>query len=180
MSVYSKAGHTYHTNSCKANQLFIVYPELQKPYSIKESFRLIYQCQERQDAEETYAEWIKQIDDGYPELVKFSKTVKNWHTEFFNFFDYRYTNGITECLNNLIKDIEKRGRGYSFDVIRAKMLFANNAVKAAKFSFSKSDFNIRNSSYMVGNFSLGISKKCNCGSGVDIFELQKLINNNEI
>lgn len=35
--------------------------------------------------------------------------VRNWYNDIFNYFDYPYTNAITESINNLIKSIEKAG-----------------------------------------------------------------------
>jgi len=37
------------------------------------------------------------------------------------------TNAYTESINNIIKHIERIGRGYSFDFLRAKVLFGNSA-----------------------------------------------------
>ena len=56
-----------------------------------------------------------------------------WNIEIFNYFDYKYTNGVMESLNNLIKEIEKRGKGYSFDVLRAKALFSTRATQKPKY-----------------------------------------------
>lgn len=36
-------------------------------------------------------------------------------------------------MNNLIKEIEKKGRGYTFDVLRAKTLFGTKATKKPKY-----------------------------------------------
>lgn len=41
-----------------------------------------------------------------------------------NYFDQRITNAHTESLNNLTRSVMRQGRGYSFEVIRAKMLFS--------------------------------------------------------
>ena len=37
------------------------------------------------------------------------------------------TNAYTECLNGLIKIANRMGRGYSFEIIRAKTLYAKYA-----------------------------------------------------
>lgn len=157
------------------------YPDLQVAYSIKENFRLVYQCPDRTSAEEQFKDWVKivmQYQNEYPEFLDVLKTIKNWYKEIFNYFDYKYTNGITEALNGTIKSIERAGRGYTFEVIRAKTLFANDAVKPAKFSYTKSNVSNRpsNAFGLSFDFSFGQEqKKLICGSGVDIFELQSLI-----
>ena len=43
--------------------------------------------------------------------------------EILAFFDYPATNGYTEALNGVEKVINRQGRGYTFDVLRAKLLF---------------------------------------------------------
>lgn len=35
----------------------------------------------------------------------------------------------TESLNNVIREIDRAGRGYTFDVLRAKMLFRGSIAK---------------------------------------------------
>jgi transposase len=46
----------------------------------------------------------------------------NWRHEIFNYFDQRLTNAATESLNGLAKIMNRLGRGYSFDVLRARLL----------------------------------------------------------
>ena len=46
----------------------------------------------------------------------------NWRHEIFNYFDHRITNAATESLNGLAKIMNRLGRGYSFDVLRARLL----------------------------------------------------------
>ena len=47
----------------------------------------------------------------------------NWHDHIFAYWDHRVTNAVTEALNGVAKLMERNGRGYSFDVIRAKLLY---------------------------------------------------------
>ena len=55
--------------------------------------------------------------DAYKDLVR---AVDNWHVEIFNYFDKRLTNAYTESINSIIRQVERMGRGYSFDALRAK------------------------------------------------------------
>lgn len=71
----------------------------------------------------------------YPEYLAFADTVENWRTEIFNYFDNRYTNAITESLNRVSKEISAQGKGYNFKVLRAKILYRNEAAKPAKFAY---------------------------------------------
>ena len=109
--------------------LLKVYPELSMPYALKESFRDIYAAGNRFIAEERFEEWKASIPKEYIPFFNVAATVENWHAEIFNYFDYRYTNAITESINNLIKSMEKAGRGYTFEVLRAKMLYGTMATK---------------------------------------------------
>lgn len=47
----------------------------------------------------------------------------NWHDEIFAYFENPMTNAYTESSNNLTRVMNRMGRGYSFEVIRARMLF---------------------------------------------------------
>lgn len=50
--------------------------------------------------------------------------MERWRTEVFAYFECGITNAVTENRNSLIKTIYRNGRGYTFDVIRAKALLA--------------------------------------------------------
>ena len=162
----------------KLNNLFQKIPELEAPYALKEEFRVIYECKSREDAEQAYTDWVNKAKLQSACYDSVINTINRWHEYIFNYFDNRYTNGITECLNNVIKSIERLGRGYSFEVLRAKVLFLNPATKPAKFSFTKSGLRSDLSMGMMYSFdfnNLGRTKVYKHGSGTDIFELQQLI-----
>lgn len=89
----------------------------QKKHQLKEGFRAIYFAESCREAESSFEAWAKIIPDSLPEFQAVINTVRNWHTEIFNYFDCRYTNGIVECLNNTIKSVERLGRGFSFEVL---------------------------------------------------------------
>ena len=61
--------------------------------------------------------------------------VNNWHTEIFNYFDYEYTNAATESLNRVSKEGSAKGRGYKFEVLRAKMIYVTTASKPPKYIY---------------------------------------------
>lgn len=48
------------------------------------------------------------------------------------YFDHRITNAYTESLNSLIRVVNRLGRGYSFDALRAKILFTEGLQKERK------------------------------------------------
>ena len=115
------------------------YPQFQTPYLLKEAFRNIYQfAKTRAEAEKQYAEWVQaNADEDCHAFDGFISTVANWHTEIFNYFDNRYTNAQTESLNNVIREVDRAGRGYTFPVLRAKILYRHITAKKGKFTFQK-------------------------------------------
>jgi hypothetical protein len=66
--------------------------------------------------------------------------MENWHEEIFSYFDLMpnpVTNAYTECLNGIINKINRDGRGYKFDVLRAKILFSEGTHKVATPKFNR-------------------------------------------
>lgn len=107
-------------------RLFQDIPDLQLVYALKESFRAIYNLKDRKSAEEAFEKWCKQIPDSddFKPFKSVERTVRNWHKEIFNFFDTDgASNAITEAMNGLIKKVNRDGNGYSFEVLRAKILY---------------------------------------------------------
>jgi transposase len=117
----------------KRNKWFYLFPTLKEAYNLKEDFRDIYNAPTRQEAEELFDLWCSCIDADMKPFIDLANTVNAFRTEIFNYFDCKYTNAYTESVNNLIKLIEKNGRGYSFEVLRAKVLFSTKATKKPPF-----------------------------------------------
>lgn len=96
----------------------------------KEAFYDIYTLDTPRHAREAYLAWQRRLS---PEMkVAFQPLVTamgNWSGPVFNYFDFRVTNAYTESLNRLIGDTDRIGRGYSFDVLRTRMLLARGALK---------------------------------------------------
>ena len=119
--------------------LLEAYPQFKTPYYLKEAFRDIYQFAEsREDAEKLYADWVQaNKEEGCHAFDGFINMIGNWYTEIFNYFNNRYTNAQTESLNNVIREIDRAGRGYTFPVLRAKILYRHITAKKGKFNFKK-------------------------------------------
>lgn len=156
----------------RLKQLFSVYPELRIPYELKESFRDIYRSESRCIAEKKFARWCSSIPEGLTSFLGLKETVCNWYREIFNYFDYPYTNAITESINNLIKSIEKAGRGYTFEVIRAKILFGTTAIRKPIYRAKPSwDDGYGYTSY----FTFIEDEELVCGNLVNMMELEQII-----
>jgi transposase len=63
--------------------------------------------------------------------------IENHGEAIFNYFMYRYTAGYTESLNGLMKLLAREGRGFSFEVIRAKVLLTNGLRKIERPGYDK-------------------------------------------
>ncbi len=64
--------------------------------------------------------------------------MKNWSQEIFAYFDHLVTNAYTEALNGLIQVTNRLERGYSFEMIRAKMLYDDGLVGERSYSYRNS------------------------------------------
>lgn len=116
----------------------------------------MYLCKTKEQATTYYKEWKSSISRDMKPFMEVASIIDNWHTEIFNYFDHFVTNAFTESRNNTIKEIEKHGRGYSFEVLRAKVLFGTKATVKPKFgeqSFGPMDNTIGNILYGSFDFS---------------------------
>jgi len=110
---------------------------LKKAYDLKEEFFDIFGGSEtRLQAMSRYAAWEKEVATD-PTLYKVFNdlitSMANWRVPIFNYFDTLpdnpLTNAFTESLNGVIKHLNQTGKGYSFNVLRAKVLFYSHAEK---------------------------------------------------
>jgi transposase len=106
------------------------YDELGIAYRLKEEFFGIYDAQSPDEAQALYIAWKRGVT---PEVAAaFSGLIRawdNWTPWILGYFDHPVTNAYTESLNNLIRVMNRLGRGYSFEALRAKILFAEGAHK---------------------------------------------------
>ena len=107
------------------------YPELGAAYRLKEGFYSIYEeATSPQVALSAYEAWNKavlpEVRDAYSDLIR---AFTNWQPWIINYFEHPVTNAYTESLNNLIRVMNRLGRGYSFEALRAKILFTEGAHK---------------------------------------------------
>ncbi|CAK2098870.1 transposase [Vibrio crassostreae] len=106
------------------------YPQLMEVYNAKEGFLGMWDMPTRKEAEDYWENW-KSV--ATPTVRKYFsdaiRAIDNWHEEIFNWWDYPYTNAVTESLNNSIKGTFRNGRGYSFEVLRAKLLYTKGGLE---------------------------------------------------
>lgn len=107
-------------------------PDLAEAYDFKEAFFRIYDDPDKRSAMHAFEAWENSLPAN--ELERFhslAKTVHNHYEDIFAYWDSPapITNAYTECLNGLIKLSNRMGRGYSYEIIRAKTLYAKQARK---------------------------------------------------
>ena len=107
-------------------------PALAQAYDVKEAFFRIYDDPDKVSAMRAFEAWKNTLPE--KELERFhslAKTVHNHYEDIFAYWDSpnQITNAYTECLNGLIKIANRMGRGYSYEIIRAKTLYAKHARK---------------------------------------------------
>lgn len=106
------------------------FPDLAAAYDAKEAFYAIYDCPTRQEAEAAYEIWesglTPEMRDAFAPLLS---AVRGWREQIFNYFDHPITNAYTEAINGLIKIANRNGRGYSFSVLRTKMMLSRAAAR---------------------------------------------------
>lgn len=101
------------------------FPSLGAAYDLKEEFFKIWDCATRDEAAAAYDGWRAGIPAELADAFEpITTAVENWREEIFNYFDTRMTNAYTEALNSVIRQINRIGRGYSFEAVRAKILYS--------------------------------------------------------
>lgn len=104
------------------------YPALGEAYRLKEAFYGIWESSNSAQAFHAYEYWMKSIP---PELMPHFQPIvtafRNWMPEILAYFEHPVTNAYTESLNSLIRVMNRLGRGYSFEALRAKILFTEGA-----------------------------------------------------
>jgi len=88
--------------------------ELKQIYLLKEEFRMICdKIKDKKQAERFLRVWVYKAEaTGSRYLRKFAKTLRNWWTEFLNYFDEGITQGFVEGTNRAIRGIINRAFGF--------------------------------------------------------------------
>lgn len=105
-------------------------------FDLKEDFFNIYDdnMASKDRAIDAYHAWCDKIpaDPLYEKFRELARTVVNFKPQIFAFWDcpFAISNGYTECMNRLIRENNTRGRGYSFEVLRARTLYRKANLQA--------------------------------------------------
>lgn len=108
------------------------FPVLGETYRLKERFMDVWDSRNEEEAMMRYDAWLSMLHGEHVENFReITRAFENWRTEIFNYFRFPYTNAFTEALNGKIRALYKGGRGYTFEVLRAKILFKEGIHKKA-------------------------------------------------
>jgi transposase len=114
------------------------HPALRDAYLLKEEFFTIYDSESRVAAKQHFERWAAAIPDSAKTAFSPILTAwKNWEEPILAYFDHPITNAYTESLNNLIRLMNRLGRGYSFEALRAKILFTEGLRKTSRPKFER-------------------------------------------
>jgi transposase len=107
------------------------FPLLATAYDLKERLYAVYEVETKEDAWAAYLDWEASIP---AELTKPFKPVqtafRNWKEYILNHFDdERITNAFTESFNAKVRKVYRDGRGYTFERLRAKVLYTDRLQK---------------------------------------------------
>jgi len=113
-------------------------PVLAAAYDHKEAFYDVWEASTYDDALKRYFAWQEQT----PQEIRFAftsiaLTVETWGDEIFAAFHFAgaVTNAYVESLNGLAKIANRLGRGYSFEAIRAKVLYSHGLQKQKRATY---------------------------------------------
>lgn len=147
---------------------FEQFPSLKTAYILKESLFKLYDCKTQPEAMRCYRKWKESIPEDMTLFKDIAATIDNWFDEIFNYFDYRLTNAYVEGINSTIRAIEKQGRGYDFDVLRAKVMYCiNHKEELPKYGTTERQFYVE-PLWRLANY------------GVNFDDIQRAIQNNEL
>ncbi len=105
-------------------------------YDLKEDFFNIYDENpvSKDNAMKAFKTWEASIpkDKLYDKFRELVATVYHFEKQIFGYWDcpMAISNGYTECINRLIRENNLRGRGYSFEVLRARTLYRKTNLRA--------------------------------------------------
>ncbi len=135
--------HKNERGNIQRDYLLKKYPLLDKVYKLKEEFSFFYRQHTREEAAKFFDVWKGRIDqEAMPYFEDILSAMEDktgsWRSSILNWFDFskeNYTNGFTESFNRTINEVVRSGKGYSFPVLRQKLLMTHafDMAKPGKF-----------------------------------------------
>ncbi len=106
------------------NRVLIASPDLKMCHEFKESFREIFDANDRETGSKKLSSWVLSIvRSGVSKYYGFVKTLLNWEENILNYFEERVSSGFVEGVNNKIKLIKRKAFGFvNFENFRIKII----------------------------------------------------------
>ena len=109
------------------------FPQLKTAYELKERYFKIWDCTTAEEALAEYLRWQESIPNDLAKPFRAITTAwRTWRKQILAYFDYPITNAFTESFNSKVRKAYQEGNGYSFEVLRAKVLFSHILQKKAR------------------------------------------------
>lgn len=106
------------------------WPILHDAYWTKERYCDLYLCSSPAEAETYYKDWLATLPPTVSLAYKTKCAIqRRWMPMVLAYFEEPYTTGYVESVNRFLDDLQRDGRGYSFEVIRAKLMLAEKLEK---------------------------------------------------
>lgn len=137
------------------NSIFEKYPAIHQAYLIKERLYELYDAPDRPEAEKALTDWVNHMPQEFePHFSRALSAVKNWRPWILRYFEYPFTNAYIETLNGLIDEMNRVGRGYKFETLRAKALLKFGKIRHVAYDLKNVPWDERedilNSTYSDG------------------------------
>nr|WP_246753250.1 ISL3 family transposase [Methylobacterium organophilum] len=101
------------------------HPIISDAYWTKERYCDLYLCASPAEAEAYYKDWLATLPPSVALAYKTKCAIpRRWMPMVLAYFEEPYTTGYVESVNRFLDDLQRDGRGYSFEVIRAKLMLA--------------------------------------------------------
>ena len=108
-------------------------PLLAQAHSLKEDFYAIFDMP-KDEGIQAFDAFASRIPRELKEDFKVLTTsMKNWRGDILVYFDNPITNAYTEAINGVAKVINRRGRGYTYPMLRAKLIFKKECMVTCEY-----------------------------------------------
>lgn len=105
-------------------------PVVGDAYWAKERYCDLYRCSSPAEAEAYYHDWRRTLPQSVRQVfLQKCRIQPRWMPMVLAYFEEPYTTGYIESLNRFLDDLQRDGRGYSFEVMRAKLMLAEKLEK---------------------------------------------------
>ncbi len=105
-------------------------PVVGDAYWTKERYCDLYLCSSPAEAEAYYKNWRQTLPSSVRDVfLQRCRIQPRWMPMVLAYFEEPYTTGYVESLNRFLDDLQRDGRGYSFEVMRAKLMLAEKLEK---------------------------------------------------